>query len=170
MKPGFHALLICSVPIKINDSDENMSTHAPLQCSCHPRASNALKPFIAPKFPSLARALLTSRLRSPLADLILSSPRLPVPALLKPALSTASHPISFLHRLSWKKCLRHILDGFLSHSTSNSSNKTRISPLFYHLPLPPGPSHHFSSGYGSSLLMDVLLCHQPLPSFRHNSQ
>lgn len=126
-------LLICSVPTKINDSDENMFTHAPLQCSCHPRASNTLKAFIAPKCPSLARALLTSRLRNPLADLIISSPRLPVPAPLKPALSTASQSHSSTGLAGRNACVISLPAS--SHSTSNASHKARISSF-----LPPAPA------------------------------
>lgn len=161
-------LLICSAPIKINDSDENMFTHAPLQCSCHPRASNTLKAFIAPKCPSLARALLASRLRNPHADLIISSPRLPVPALLKPALSTASQSHSSTGLAGRNACVISLTAS--SHTPRPMRHTRPDSHPFYHLRLPPGPSHHVSSGYSSSLLMGVLLCHQPLHSSRHNSQ
>lgn len=53
----------------------------------------------------MSRALLTSRLRNPLADLIISSPRLPVPALLKPALSTASQSHSSTSSAGRNACI-----------------------------------------------------------------
>lgn len=111
-----------------------MVTHAPLQCSCHLRASNTLKAFIAPKFPSLARALLTSRLRHPLADLTVSSPRLPVPALLKPALSTASQSHSSTGSAGRNACVISL------PASSHTPRPIRHTRPDSHPFLPPAPA------------------------------